>query len=440
MQRVRRKSSPYSYAFQPISGKSITGGGYGKTPSESTASAYNKISAARSFIVASGAKSNIDYVMVDHITPGFHTLVKKGEFRPINPMSRSLSEAPKTRVKIDLTAISKPESYQAAPGRVEYQTLFGAMTYVVNEYVPTSIPVATSDDIDQVAIEAMANLKSAGMDYLTSIAEARELLAMFTGLKARLTDRIDKTVSAWERDLRHKKRTGKFRGFFTTKEAWESFSAFWLEYRFGWRILAYDIIAIRDYLKSKEDAIALFTRRSQGEFSDTNTSLVGSFTARAELGRTDVFRKVTSTEQIRCGYSAYIDPSILGNPVLLNTGWDIMPWSLVIDMFFNVQDNILANSAMPVNAEIVKDSGFVSSMRRSFVEYYPVFVPGSQSILSYNQEVSVEGIPHSEHYSRSLNPAPGWNIQFSPSLDVGKIVDLATLVLPFTRAARRLLK
>lgn len=375
-------------------------------------------------------------VTVDKITPGFTDIVKKNEFRPINPMSSYITANPGpaiTRCIFGGSAYAPP-TFNNIPANPWWNVSFGSFKFE-RSFSHLGRPLHDESDIQALANSAKAKCIGAGMDYATTLAESRATLAMLTGLKGRLQDRIDACSKAWEKDLTAKRRKGKFRGFNSMLEAWNSFSNFWLEYRFGWRILYYDLKSIYDYFERRNDGVVLFTRRETSEKEDKTRHYDGMI----QIGQSsfiELWREETYTETLRVGYSASVDQSSLGNPIALNTLYDVTPWTLVLDMFFNIQDNIIAHSVLPIGVESVADSGFFSSKKTSSVAWSLNAV----SCSVFNRNEVVHGPIVCPEYTRDKFGNPNWNVSFQPSLTPGKIIDLATLTLPALRVIRKFFK
>lgn len=382
-----------------------------------------------------GVSSEIIETMVDYVTPGFHEIVEKGEFRPINPMSKLIiNEQPKAVTDVSFKQLGIPVPNLPYGSESALGTAYSERFAVS---VPQPGKIADDDDINAMLLEAKAKLKSAGMDYLTTAAEFRETLGMFLGMKENLLNRRDGAVKAWSKDLASKRKSGKFKGFNSLKEGWEAFSNFWLEYRFGWRILAYDIEAIIDYYKRKDEGTLLFTRRVTENFSSDSNYII-SIQERATCFL-EVRGFLESTETVRVGYSAHVDQSVLGNPILLNTAYDITPWTLVVDMFFNVQNNIIALSTMPVGVSEVPDSGFVSRKSETTLTVLPKII-NKIGLQLDERIINVQTPGVNRSYTREKIGEPSFDISFTPNLDLGKIIDLATLALPIFRIIRKFLK
>lgn len=436
--RVRNQVSDLSVHVPPGEGpwmKSIDGGfsGFPGLPGlpQTALEAFNAQLASHPNAAFPAVDVEVIQTMRDVITPGFHEIVEKGEFRPINPMSKTVhlkQPVAVTDVSFKQLGVQSPRSYAVGSAL--------SQRYVAE--VPAPGAMADETDINAMLLEAKASLKSAGMDYLTTAAEFRETLGMFLNMKQNLLNRRDGAVKAWSKDLAQKRRSGKFRGFNSLKEGWEAFSNFWLEYRFGWRILAYDIEAILDYYKRKDEGVVLFTRRNTRTFEDSSSYLYGKPTEYTTCFF-EMWAYLEATERVRVGYSAHIDQSVLGNPILLNTAYDITPWTLVVDMFFNVQNNIIALSTMPVGCSEVPDSGFISREQTVSLTLLPKIV-NKVGLQLDERIISVQTTGINRRYDRGKIGEPSFDISYQPNLDLGKIIDLATLALPIFRIIRNFLK
>lgn len=435
--RTRYQDYPLNFEAPPA----VIGGKSGSLNGTDAADVLAKIASLKETAytpstTVPGYTETIVQMMNDVVNTDMPGIIKAGGFRPPSSALKVLTTKPTMRCSLDIEIVTRPAP--ASFGRFNSSFLFHKGYFDV--VVPSPMKIATTADVNALQIDAMAKLKAAGMDYLTTVAEFRETVAMFTGLKSTIQDRIAATTRAWEKDLKQKRRGGKFKGFHSLKEGFESFSNFWLQYRFGWRIFAYDVQSVYDYFERKDDGVKLFTRRSRDEFESTNKSLLYS-RGNSLMGHYEVWGKTTYTEKVGVGYSAFVDQSVLGNPMVLNTLWDITPWTVVADMLFNVQDNIIAMSQFPIGVDLIANSGFVSrSADVTFEVLDPKFIPGSLPTGTNSATMETSGFGINTSYIRDTAGSPHWDVTFQPNLDFSKVIDLITLALPMSRVIRRFLK
>lgn len=284
---------------------------------------------------------NLVITMTDQLTPNYFKRVKEGEILPVNPMS--ISRVQRVAERSVSRCAYTHYRYTDCPGK-NFQNIQwnqGSITKVISVIEPPTA-LFTSSEINQIAVEAKGRLYSQGMDVLTTVVELRQTLAMLTGARRNLLRLIRDSVA----HLRRKgKRPKSLRSLF------QMMSDTWLEGRFGWRILYYDLLAIHQFI----DNYAKTTRLIVGRSSDRKT--------RYYAGSSNVSPS-TVTDEIRIGFPGMLDLSKAGNYNILNTAWEIIPFSLVVEMFFDVQNRVLLLGGLPLNVKELPSAAFYTQVRR----------------------------------------------------------------------------
>lgn len=368
--------------------------------------------------------------MQDVLTPNYHQKLRAGEFLPPNPMTRSQNTDSVLNVIYGVGGVGRFTT-NPTDKRWRASSFVGHMALKS----PITKSLFTTADINAIAIEAKARLSSQGMDYLTSLVELRQTIAMFTSFRANLMSRIQRLAREFSR--KHKRRK-----FNSEREAWDAFSAFWLEARFGWRILYYDIMSLQNYIETmnEEKAIISASSRQSKDRTEFTRTYTQGYTSQFH-GAIRCFREDIIDEQVSVGYAGRLDFSKMGNPNVLNTLWDIIPFSLVVDMFFNVQANILAFSSQDFNVESISNSGWISRKRTGRVDVNFQHLPnGTFEVAKLDIITLTSGTGLQQYVSRQPFGDPKLSISFRPNVSGLKIIDLATLVLPLGRTIRNLLK
>lgn len=256
------------------------------------------------------------------------------------------------------------------------------------------------------------------MDLLTSSSELGKTVSMIVGFKRRVREMVDSLVKAWVAK-------GRSRKFRSLKAALEDLSSFWLEYRYGWRILWYEYNSLVDvvnatlegtYRKSFRETLLLPTDE---KVTVTNRD---GFTIR---------RTVVTTGTARAGVTA---GATLNNRFALDpltTAWELLPLSFVLDWFWNIGDALTANSPF----SRIREEDCWSSIKRqafAFVEHTPYGIPSDAEMMRNNTGRSGDSYPFLESYSRSkLNPG----IDISPRINLSplKALDMGSLVVVLHR-------
>lgn len=237
--------------------------------------------------------------------------------------------------------------------------------------------------------------KANGWDALTFVAEAHQLKSMLLGLVSKVATLV-------------RQRPAKF----TVNQ--------WLELRYGWRVLYYDMLSISDAINSLNSK-RRFSSYTSGDSFSTETSTTATFSD----------TRLTLNIKVDTTYSFNIRARLvmLGevNPIRVNplaTAWELIRFSFVIDWFLSVGKAIDALSLAMSGARYVAGAGYKvevsseTSLTTALTAGYYFTAPPAGSGSTSNG------------YCISRSPAsiplmPQWN----PRLTSGRIVDLIALIL-----------
>lgn len=344
--------------------------------------------------------TNVD-VMVDHVVKDFHRLIAEGKYVPTNPCTLERYIQTSDEVYLEMRKIDRA-------GSTQYQV------HYVQDWQRFTIdppPLPSQPNFAPMVSEARAKMQAGFMDVLTSASEFHKTVQMVIGFKKRVREAVLGCI-------REARRQGKFRGVKTLKKAMETLSSFWLEYRFGWRILWYEYNAIVDVINSLDNEIVRRSFRVRRDHSDIDSS---PWSGRFSIQQ----RKHTG---INTTFSAGATGSVSGNGRVLidpiTTAWELLPLSWVIDTFWNVGDVLLSMSPFGVANE---DEAWVSSRRETYttVDYRPV-IPAGYEMVRWEVRRG-EDMASREYYSRSLwnskldFPRPDINLSAAKAVDLGAL-------------------
>lgn len=269
--------------------------------------------------------------------------------------------------------------------------------------------------------QAASVLYSRGWDGLTFLAELHKIVRMFRQAIPRLLSLIADIGRALSR------------GELTSLSS--NVLGHWLEGRYGWRILVFDIQdinnLIRNFDKKQRTRVKERTGFSRTHTVDDSKPLGGVF-----AGVRAVTDDITEYEiNIRGSVIADFMPSrIRLNPVV--TAWELVPFSFVLDWFVNVGQALEALSFLALSDKYTAATGIHVKMTRTFG--YSSVQP-ADSIHWENQfhtnvgEVSVtEVTEYSERRNVAVSTLPPRRI----NLDGFKVMDLVALAVG---SARRML-
>jgi len=344
----------------------------------------------------------------DSVTPGYFRAIRNHDFLPVNTVSIGSNE------EVLITPHVGNATYTHSG--VDYGVTNHYGSYI-SDYDRGFLPVfaPSNSDIDSAVIKALAAAKAPDFDALTFLAEFRQTASLLSGTYKRFFRFTEKVARrAARREFRRSRRKRKA---YDPKQALEDFSNLWLEARYGWRPLLYDIQDILKALRHKNPSG--ISRRSARksvpiEVSTTTTgSIPGAVswqTSKNQLGechiRAVVFHKS--------------DMSPIGmNPVL--TFWEVTKYSFVIDWFIDIGGWLQAISPRVGYNQLGISVSWV-------VEYTEDVVTSLGSLGNWVNGYSDQHLKRyvKNYYRQAYTGVPVPSIQVN--LNKLKIIDLMTLV------------
>jgi len=266
-------------------------------------------------------------------------------------------------------------------------------------YVETDELNAYTPDPDDISYEiqrAAANIASQGHDTLTFLAELAKVKRLFKQtIKNLLTLRYPKDYKA--------------------------FAADWLAIRYGWRTLIFDLDSLNSAIREFDVERTRYQERSGSrqtyDLETVTDSNFGSLPIAIET--TTVTTKVEVS--IRGNVNADIEPDRFQlNPV--NTAWELLPWSFVLDWLLNVGQALMALTFYSQSTNEVASGGYKITFNRTaeIVRHtYASGYSGNRQISGYMNAYILEREPQTVSYVPKIRLR----------LDEWKILDLLALVV-----------
>lgn len=375
--------------------------------------------------------------MTDVITPGYFAAKRTGSYLPMNTMS-------KTDYKIVTNDFGVSEWWQwldpavypsyAVPynsckrtGNLAFDAYIGHSGQGSQIFPTFQGTTPTWPNSSNLLVKALANANAHGWDVGTFMVELHKTVDMIRNFRENTFLRANRIA----RDLDYK----KFR-FRTGQEVLSAFSQTWLEARYGWRNLIFDMQDINialikladlqhDYVRATERETASASRAIFGPtamaFTATPAGFDSGLISRATIEISQVAeRKISAGVMLQgvAGGLAFADPFV--------TGWEIVPFSFVVDWFTNIGDNVAAFSPTMTGSLL---HGFIVSQDivRTTTVCTPL-VPGTAGIFktSVSGPTAYKLITESiigERYPQS----PSFSLDLKVNLSTEKIVDLASI-------------
>lgn len=324
-------------------------------------------------------------------TPNFHKRVKAGELLPHTPFT-------KVTVKGEIVD-SNFHTEGFYNGVLSDERFAKPWTPLPTDWFLTGPDLeALADDFpSQDLIQAVAaKVNNDGHDSLTFLAELVKVRRMFEGIIKKIL-RLD------------------------IPKNFDQFSRTWLEGRYGWRTLVFDLIELeKAYMSLNEKARTRVSERVGNSENWTSSDDRGSTSASASIA----FFVNDEYELSRRGSltADFSKTAFHANPVL--TAWELVPWSFVIDWVVNIGQALASISFLTLNGKYAASSGVYLKLTRNIVYDYTYLPVGPHSYTSdcFCESKTVHEIELRAPGSVSSLP------QFNLNLNSWKIIDLIALI------------
>lgn len=269
------------------------------------------------------------------------------------------------------------------------------------------------DDLRIYLQAAASRINGQGHDSLTFLAEVRKVRAMFEKTLTRMVKLVNQ---AERRKLVAKAaRLSRRDPLYFTK----LLSQLWLEGRYGWRTLYFDIVDLDSAIREFDAKRTRFSERAGTSYSDTYTTvtpLSGSqYWEVTTVDHVSISARGALTADIR-------PPRFKFNPV--ETAWELMPWSFVIDWLLDVGAALASASFLALQTDYSASTGYQLALDRR-IDRFPVpFVQGHDDMTGTFAYSNVS-VVYKERNPASLSIIP----QLTVNLDAWKVFDLLALFL-----------
>jgi hypothetical protein len=346
-------------------------------------------------------------------------------FLPLNPVT--IETITETR-----TAGNGTESWNLSGGCYRAQQI--GPKWSLSSWLVT-LPPYDEAILDTVVTGAIADSRAATWDVMTDMAEFNQTVRLIHNSWIDIHNYA--RLAAWHVN-RYIRNLRKRRGGFKPKEGWsvytlKLFSAKWLEYRYGWMPLLY---SIEDAIKSLEKGW-----RKKGDIIAGHSKVVTDLSASVSdsqvfPGVGTIYRTHTlsGTRTYRgCAYSTVVAPEFMrfGSDPLV-TGWELIPYSFVIDWFIDIGSWIRAVTPFSGAREL----GSMASVKDTYIlEQQDHWTYSSGHVGSFTGRSTKLEVERYQRFAHSGGLLPSWN----PRLNSVRVVDLLALVMQGHKEIMRIL-
>lgn len=182
---------------------------------------------------------------------------------------------------------------------------------------------------DAMVQSSASKIVNAGWDVGTAVSEFPSLKRQFK--------KVGRSIKRLYRNGSYNNHTEQW--LRKNKRESVSFDDLWLEGRYGWRTLAYDIRDLNNAIQEFDSKRRIWTERSGYSYTESTTTDVSKQWSAGLMQST--LEDVTE-HSIRGAVAALIKPArFIVDP--LQTAWELTPWSFVADWVLNVGDALAAH-------------------------------------------------------------------------------------------------
>jgi hypothetical protein len=190
-----------------------------------------------------------------------------------------------------------------------------------------------------------------------------------------------------------------------------------LETRYGWRLLLYDIRDINDFIKKFDEKQRLRNKERVGALFTFDDDLSKYFPS----GIVD--RYLTDNRKTELNVRGRIIADFVPSRVILNpitTGWEVVPYSFVIDWFFNIGQALNAMSFLTLNDQYTACWSYSMSVTRT-ASMEAIWAPNYEGSSTQTVLQSYEVI---RRQPCNVPLLPAWENR----LDIPKYIDILGLI------------
>lgn len=340
---------------------------------------------------------------------GYHKKVRAGELLPVNRYSQLVSQA-------SFSGDRSYSSYTQKTGGNHVRDFYQPEANV--NYWSSSVPArqthftasnllsyVNSSTYDRVVTRAAVKLTASTHDTLTFAAELAKTVAMFRGALGRLI------------------------GYLTSRNP-KDWASIWLEGRYGWRTLIYDMESISEALSRLGNQHGEFYRAISGEQETHDDILV------ANTNRLGGVQTTTLSLHVDISYrgmaTSKLAPPPFGGSVLV-TAWELVPFSFVIDWFIDVGLRLQYLSGLFVDEERALGYGLLINASASSTTTTTQTGSSGSRVQLGNHWYQLDGGSASGEFTASLRIREPYTPSLIPTLgfrlDGFKVVDLLSLLM-----------
>lgn len=339
--------------------------------------------------------------------PGYYRKKAQGKLLPLTPY-----------VRFDLEETRNPGTYWGTYRNPTTGPVSKSYKYVSNPTRAVNGAISSFEEATQIAAEmtkgydytpllqsALADLQP-DLDVLTSSAELGKTLKMVAGVRKN-------AVTLMKQALR-----GNFQ---TAKAAGNA----WLQWRYGWRILGFEVQAVQEALAYPIRNLIVEGRAWEKIPDDVQRFTVTDYNYYVTYDRSCYLRR-----EMQVGALAQAKLStrtVNAFASIPNTMWELIPFSFVADWFVSIGNVLKAWEVLSQVSEITMSTGMYLREHATMTVTNPRLGNGAYATSPFG--TSGQSTCVTELRSRTPRGVPSLKPQINVKLTSARILDLAALLI-----------
>lgn len=366
-------------------------------------------------------------VMEDVVSPNFKTRMAQGEVIN-NPMSVSTIETippqgtPYRRIMLRTDGSGRILGWDWGGVQPVPESLLGSFLEHANDPSWQSLQSSLRD---QAVTKAHANASSAEISLLMTAGEAHKTVASM----GQILKRVYRVARAARKlDLK----------FIRNELSVDELKDRYMELRYAIRPLMYDARDVQSALE--ESKLYKTTRATARGFAKDTWSKSDTFGCSLWEATGTVAREVTVTSEFRAGVLAAVtssNMSVWGLDQVLETGWELIPFSFIVDWFCDVGNKIAAFAPSVGVQELA--SWVTGTHTVTKTNSLASIANNSSYLTTYANVHTWTGSKIQKEYVRvrEVNPTLSFFPNLNVRLDSLKLLDLSIITQKLLRSNRR---
>jgi hypothetical protein len=381
--------------------------------------------------------------MTDVVTPGYYATRRDGGILPTNEMHQTKDVVVRDGQGYHMWVVRNSSTQNVEARGILNGSMADSYHWYLNHFngkIPYQGTYTDWPSSDAPLTSALARARTDAWDVATFLAEFNKTVSMIARFRSNVFRRAHNIVHSRQRTIAERGMIG--------------FSETWLEARYGWRTLIYDMADINQSLEKLRFMSAGYIRKSDTVTASDSTTVASHGGLVLTYYSPFLYNSVgnicyasgnvsqTIERRVRAGVIVELMATNILTLDPLLTAWEVVPFSFIVDWFFNINKAIAAYSPFATGSVLSAWSStsdvVVTTTECTMQDPYFAYNPAQ----SYAEVLGTQtdSIVHTRTIYNRQEEDPSFNLSVDINLDWSKLLDLAALfILQRARLIQRIL-